>query len=441
MMIEAGMDVARVNFSHGTRPEKGFFIETIRSAAREAGVRIPVMQDLSGPKLRVGKFPGGQLELKTGATVELSVREDAGDRGGITLSHPEVLAALKKGDRVLLGDGEMELEVAGVGAGNAQCIVVAGGILKSNKGFCVPGAKPDLKLPTPKDVEDLAFGLANRVDLVAMSFVRTADDLRALKRAMEKEGGKAGIVAKIERRDAFENLDSILLECDAVMVARGDLGLELPLSEVPMVQKEIIKKANRAGIPVITATQMLESMTASPRPTRAEVSDVANAVLDGSDAVMLSGETAVGSYPVETVRMMDEIIGATEKNLDYPALFAARPLRANAPVGEAVAHAACQAALETNAAAIICCTKTGNTARLVAKYRPRAVVAAASPDEAVLRRSVLDWGVVPVFSADAGAESGMVSGAIAGAVDGGLAKKGDRVVVVIGGGSVRLETV
>ena len=439
-MIESGMDVVRVNFSHGTHPEKKILIENIRAASRESGVRIPIMQDLSGPKLRVGKFPGGQLVLMTGALVNVSAREDSGDVGGIVLSHPEVLNAMKSRDRILLGDGEMELEVATVGNGTAECRVVAGGILKSNKGFCVPDLKPDLTLPTAKDLEDLSFGIANGVDLVAMSFVRTVEDIRALRQAMKDRNGSAGIVAKIERRDACENLDSILGECDGVMVARGDLGLELPLSEVPMVQKEIIRKANRAGVPVITATQMLESMTTSPRPTRAEVSDVANAVLDGTDAVMLSGETAVGSYPVETVNMMDEIIAATEKTLDYRGLFSARTLNPGPSPADAVARAACQAALDSNAAAIICCTRTGNTARLVAKYRPRAVVVAAGPDEAALVRTALVWGVAVVLVATAADESAIVAGAKRAVIDAGFAKPGDRVVAIFGGGTVRLDT-
>ena len=439
-LVDAGMDVVRVNFSHGTHEEKKPLIENIRSVSRESGVRLAILQDLCGPKLRVGKFPGGQLELKAGAVVVLSSREDAGEQGGISLSHPEVMASLKPGVHILLGDGEMELVVSTAGDGTVECTVAAGGFLKSNKGFCVPGTGPNLVLPTPKDLDDLAFGVSAGVDLVAMSFVRTAEDLRALRRAMAERGGKAGIIAKIERRDAFENLDSILRECDGVMVARGDLGLELPLSEVPMVQKEIIRKANRAGVPVITATQMLESMISSPRPTRAEVSDVANAVLDGTDAVMLSGETAVGAYPVETVRMMDEIISATEKTLDYPALFAARPLSAGAGTAGAVAHSACQAALDTDAAAIICCTNTGKTARLVSRYRPRALVVAASPDEHALLRVALSWGVAPVLVADAPDEPAMVAGAKKAVRDSGMAKPGDGVVVVSGSGTVRLET-
>jgi pyruvate kinase len=449
-MVGAGMDIARVNYSYGTAAEKSALISAVRKAAEKAGTRIPVLQDLAGPKLRIGSFASGSAELKPGAPFILTSREVPGDAGAVTINCPEIIPSVEKGARILLGDGEFELKVAGVSSTDLKCEVVAGGTLKSNKGLHVPGARlAGLEAPTEKDLEDASAGAEAGVEMVAMSFVRSAKDIRALRAALRQRGSGAGIVAKIERKEAVEGLDAILAETDAVMVARGDLGLEIPLPQVPLAQKEIIRKANSAGIPVITATQILESMIANPRPTRAEVSDIVNAVLDGTDAVMLSGETAVGAWPVESVRTMDLAVASAEESLDYTEIYRRKPLLSNAGAREAMAHAACQVALETGASAIICCTSTGATARLVAGYRPKAKVLVASPNETVLSRSVLLWGAVPVRTRLAMDANRLADAARDAAVADGMVRKGDRVVVVVsapGGAAgsrheVRVETV
>ena len=306
-MVEAGMDVARCNFSHGTRDFHARTVADVRRAAAEAGRPVALMQDLQGPKLRVGTFPEGAIELSAGAPVDIVCAAAAGAPAMVAVPHPTLVAALRPGHRILFGDGEVELRVVARRDVRVVCEVVHGGRVGDRKGVAVPGCHFPTPILTRKDVEDLAFGAALGFDVVALSFVRTAEDVDTARAAARRLGVEVPLLAKLETEEALWHLDAILAASDEVMVARGDLGVQLPLARVPAAQKEIIERANHAGVPVVTATQMLESMVTSPRPTRAEATDVANAVWDGTDAVMLSGETSAGRHPVEAVRAMAEI--------------------------------------------------------------------------------------------------------------------------------------
>jgi pyruvate kinase len=431
-LIQAGMNIARLNFSHGSHEEHAKVISHLKTVSRELETRVPILQDLSGPKMRIGKFTREKVELLPHSEFDLTSRDVIGDEKSVSVNTPELIESLKSGDRILLADGELELEVITVTKTTAKCEVVVGGELTSNQGINAPGISLKKPVPTDKDIEDLIFGIKQGVDWVAQSFVRGADDLKALRSIIKQNGADIPIIAKLEKREALDDLDRIIQEADGVMIARGDMGLEMPIQEVPLIQKEIIKKANRAGKPVITATQMLESMIWNPRPTRAEVADIANAVFDGTDALMLSGETAVGKYPVQAARMMAEVALATEDKIDYIELFKRRPVRLRDDVHEAMAHAACQTALEIGANVIICCTRSGQTARLVSKFRPHANIAVASPYENVLQQSVLLWGTYPIKIELAEDTDEMIDQAKKATLESGLASTGDRVVVVAG---------
>jgi pyruvate kinase len=315
-MIEAGMDVARFNFSHGDHEFHRLAAAAVREAARLAGRPVALMQDLQGPKLRIGTLLYGSVDLVEGRQVTITSVISVGDETTISVPHPELVAALQPGDRVLLADGEIELRVCALDGKAAKCTVTRGGLLGERKGIALPGRSFDIPVLTEKDLDDLSFGRSLGFDFVALSFVRCAEDLRIGRKALERLGLEVPLVAKLESQEALTNLDGIMASADAVMVARGDLGVELPIGEVPAAQKDIIHRANLAGVPVITATEMLQSMVTSNRPTRAETSDVANAVWDGTDAVMLSGETSAGDHPVEAVRAMAAICRAAEAHPD-----------------------------------------------------------------------------------------------------------------------------
>lgn len=382
------MDVARLNFSHGTHESHARVIERIR---RIGG--ITVLQDLCGPKVRIGRIRGGSVELAAGGTVTLVAREIEGDHKRIGVSVPELVRALRRGDTVLLSDGQIQLEVLKATGQQAQCRVVVGGTASSHKGITVPSRSLRLSPLTEKDRRDLEFGVRQGVDLVALSFVQRGADVRECRRLAGRP-----VIAKIEKHEALARLDEVLSEADGVMVARGDLGVEIPLERVPLEQKRIIRMSNEARKPVITATQMLRSMVCSPVPTRAEVTDVANAVLDGTDAVMLSEETAVGQYPVEAVRYMAKILSATDP------LVPSRDTRHAKEESEAIAEAACEVAEEVGAAAIVVPTQSGTTARRVASCRPKCPILAFSPVPEVVRQLGVVWGVraeqVPPFGDD-----------------------------------------
>jgi pyruvate kinase len=431
-MIQAGMSVARLNFSHGSHEEHAACIRDIRAVAAELGRRVAILQDLCGPKMRLGRFARSPVTLRTGSRFTLAARQVEGDDSIVSFTWPDLVAAARPGHRILLGDGIVELQVASTTDTDIVCTVVNGGIVASQQGITAPGVPLATAVPTAKDLADLEFGVAQDVDLVAQSFVRTPEEIRTVKNFIKSRGGDIPVIVKVEKRECMDSLEAVITEADGVMVARGDLGLELGLEQVPFAQKEIIRMASRQGKPEITATQMLESMMNNPRPTRAEVSDVANAVLDDTDAVMLSGETAVGSFPVEACRTLVRIAAAAEAHIDYIERFRRAGIRHDDDFTDAIAHAACHLALETGAKAIICCTRSGLTARLVAKYRPGCPIAVCSPSEKTLRRSVLVWGAEPVRTAPAADTDSMITAAKEAVAAAAIARPGDRIVIVAG---------
>jgi pyruvate kinase len=431
-LMRAGMNVARINFSHGKHAAHERDINLIRHLAQEEGCAPAIIADLQGPKFRVGTISGDPAILEKGRQVILTTRPVDGSAGEITLPHPELIHSMKPGNQVFLDDGLLELRVESVSGEDACCTVINGGPLRSHKGVALVGGKLNMPAVTDKDRRDLAFVARQDVDYVAQSFVRTSEDIVTLRMAMEDVGTSLPIIAKIEKAEAIENFDEILSITDGIMVARGDLGVESPLAEVPMHQKHMIAKANQAGKPVITATQMLDSMTTNPRPTRAEVSDVANAVLDGTDAVMLSAETAVGKYPVRVVQTMTRIIKVAEESLPYD-VWAREAVQQRAyTVIDAIGQAAVEISEELGAAAIICPTRSGHTGRVVARYRPRAAIFATTPNPATLRQLALVWGVQSRLIESSTNTDDVIAQSIEMAVENLSLRKGNRIVVTAG---------
>jgi pyruvate kinase len=391
-LVQAGMDVARLNFSHGTNEDRKRLVTFVRRASKKHQKPIAVLADLQGPKIRTGALatPTG-VHLRFGQKFTITTKTKVGDESGVSTTFKQLPASVRKGDRILLSDGQIALRVLSARGTEVVTQVENGGRLGQHQGINLPGAK--LKIPslTPKDRKDLLSALEIGANYIALSFVRTAADVRAAKKAIARAGKSVPVIAKLEKPEAIENLDAILAVADGVMVARGDLGVEMNPEQVPVVQKQIILKARNALIPVITATQMLDSMEKNPRPTRAEASDVANAIFDGSDALMLSGETAAGLYPLEAVGMMDRIIREAESVAILP-----RPKHArNLQINEAIAEAVCHAAEELHLRVVAVFTETGSSAGLVSKYRPRAPIVAFSAVRETRRRLGLFWGVQP----------------------------------------------
>ncbi|MCU0304112.1 MAG: pyruvate kinase [Thermoanaerobaculales bacterium] len=430
-LIAAGMDVVRLNFSHGDREQHRATIRRIREVARAAGRDIAILQDLGGPKIRLGTLPDAGVVLETGGTVELAP-EGRAPAGTLPVSYPYLVEDSRPGETILLADGAAELEILEVRADRLVCRVVNGGLLTSRKGVNLPQADLRVAAVTDKDLADLEVGLAEGVDLVALSFVRHEDDLGPIRSRLAGIPRPPLVIAKIEKPQAVDRLASIIAAVDGVMVARGDLGVEMPPEKVPLIQKRIIEAARRAGRPVITATQMLRSMVDSPRPLRAEASDIANAVLDGTDALMLSEETAIGRYPVEAVSMLDRVAGEAESHLDHLRL-ADLPAAVGRPdVSAAISRAACELADAIGAAAIVTTTTSGGTARLIARHRPPVPVLGIASSDAVARQLRLSWGVIPIAAAetaDVASLVGLVRRELA-ARD--LAEPGDHVVIAAG---------
>jgi pyruvate kinase len=400
-LVRAGLDVARLNFSHGSHAQKAELIRMVRTVAREERKPICILADLQGPKIRTGKLKAHKPVLLTaGKRLTITPRELEGSAALVGTTFKTLAENLERGSRILLSDGLIELFVDRLDGLDVVCEIVNGGMLGENKGINLPGIPVKVPSLTDKDEEDLIFAVAEGVDTVAVSFVRTADDVRHVKRRLVALNSDAWIVAKLEKPQAIEHLDSILGVADAIMVARGDLGVEVPPEKVPAIQKHIIRRAAEYRKPVITATQMLESMIENPRPTRAEASDVANAIYDGTDAVMLSGETAAGKYPVETVAMMAKIVVETEQQirLDPPARRH-HPHTARLSVAETICECMAHSAEDLELAAIAIFTESGSTARLLSKYRPEPPIFALSPYEKVINRSMLLWGTYPILCA------------------------------------------
>ncbi len=404
-LIAAGMNVARLNFSHGTLQAHGELIDLIRKISDEWGTPLTILQDLQGPKLRIGKLPGGTLELEAGDEVTLSSSEsNVTDENDVFIPFeiPQLHKAVQPGNHILLDDGHLEMEVQSINGERIEAVVTLGGTLKSNKGVNLPGANLSMPSFTKKDREDLEFGLENGVDMVAISFVKTAADVQVVRKAIEEltsdnKPKTIPIIAKLERPEALDNLEEIMDVADGVMVARGDLGVEISPALVPIAQKEIIASANMHAKLVITATQMLDSMINNPRPTRAEATDVANAIFDGTDAVMLSGETAAGKYPVESVAMMDSIIRNAESNRKRwgQSKFDTELDQQSDPIS--ITRAAKELANDRNVVAIVVFTQSGRTARLMSKARPDVPILAFTPERKTYQTMGLMWGVTPLL--------------------------------------------
>ncbi len=430
-LVDEGVDVFRLNYSHGTHGSQEETLRAVREASARAGREVAVLQDLAGPKIRTGEVEGGgSLPLETGEVVVLEARPGPVRPGRLTSNRPELVRELHPNDRVLLSDGRLELVVEEETPGGIRLRVTRGGTLSGRAGINLPSTRLAVPSLTDKDEADLVHGLTAGADLTALSFVRAAEDLAEPRRIAGDRGQDLFLVAKIEKPEAIANLDAILERADAVMVARGDLGVEVPAEDVPLLQKRIIRAANERRIPVITATQMLESMIEHPVPTRAEASDVANAIFDGTDAVMLSGETATGRHPVEAVRTMARIAEKADVPMEAPGERRAAP--GVLPPPEAVARAASRAAADVEARAIVVYTESGGTARLLASTRPAVPVLALSPDLRTVRRLCLSWGVYPRLMPRVEGLEEMLRLGEQLLVDAGQVRPGDRVIVVSG---------
>lgn len=423
-LIDAGVDAFRLNFSYGNHDEHTQAFELIRRLSGESGRPVAIIQDLQGPKVRVGKLVDRPLRLATGDETILTTDSVSGDAARVPIQYAALPRVVKAGDRILLGDGEVELRVMSTAASEVRARVIEGGALKENQGVHLPGAALSEEAITEKDLADLRLGVRLGVDYIALSFVRSGDDVRRLKQFIREQGARIPVIAKLEKREATEALGDILAVADGVMVARGDLGLELGPEKVPLLQKRIIQQANEHGILVITATQMLESMVDSSRPTRAEASDVANAILDGTDTVMLSAETAVGRYPAQAARMMGRI--AEEVEHDAAGGHAERRRMSHA---HAMSRAACELASDVHASAIVVFTRSGYSAYLVSKERPQVPIFAFTPSEAVSRQLALWWGVTPLLANFTRSVEKMIPRADRYLVEHGLLQKGDVIVV------------
>jgi pyruvate kinase len=396
-LIEAGANVFRLNFSHGSHEEQLAVLRDVRKVSAEMGASIAILQDLSGPKIRISNVEGDFCPIADGDSIEL--RFSDGNLSNATRIFVELvnpMKVLKPGHRILLADGLLELTAQEVKSDHVVCRVLKGGRIRSRVGIAFPDSDVDLPATTKKDLVDLDWGITHGVDYVAISFVRCADDIIKLRHVINDKGSAAGIIAKIERRAALENIDEIIAASDGLMVARGDLGLEVPLEQLPMLQRRLIEESNYRGVPVIVATQMMHSMITAVRPTRAEVSDIAAAVMAGADAVMLSDETAIGEHPQECVRYLSRVALAAEQAFAFEEYKLRLRNSDSQTVPDAIAYAACAASVKTSAAAIIACTETGTSARLIAKYRPQQPLYGLSRKETTLRKMALYWGVKPI---------------------------------------------
>ena len=434
-MIRSGMNVARINFSHGDHRAHGETIDNIRRLADEEGAVVAILCDIQGPKIRIGDLRDEAMALDIGDTITLTLDERLGEDGVVSLPHPEFVRDIKAGVTLLLDDGNLQFSVLEADGRNLVCDVVVGGALKSRKGVSAPNARLTLSAITDKDREDIEFALAKDCDYMAMSFVRSAADIRELRDLMRRLGRQTAVVAKIEMGEALENIEEIIAVCDGIMVARGDLGIETPAEEVPFHQKRIIKLCNMAAKPVITATQMLESMTENPRPTRAEASDVYNAILDGTDAIMLSAESASGNYPVRAVEVMSEIAAIAEQNLSYrSAPFGAnvKADEAREDISDAISKATTEISQAIKPRAIVTTSMSGYTTRRVAKERPSTPILCMTPNTTTQRRMALVWGVTSLQVQEFSTIDEMISVIVRTALDKELVDRGDRLVIIAG---------
>jgi pyruvate kinase len=431
-LIKFGMNVARFNLSHGTHREHAQRIHTLRRLTKGSATPVAMLLDLPGPKYRTGKLKSGQAKLKEGAKVVLTARQVRGDNGVIPVNLPTLPQDIRVGDTVLLDDGAIQLKVLERQGTEIRCRVVVGGILTERRGLVVPGMRNSAPFITDRLRKSIVFAVKQQADCLALSFVSSADDVTSVRTILHEHGADMPIIAKIERGTAVDEFDSIVIASDGIMVARGDLGVDIPLERVPLVQKEIIKKCNEAGKPVITATQMLESMINLPWPTRAEVTDVANAIFDGTDAVMLSAETSIGKYPTQAVKMMAKIAREAEDRLPYEQILSERAKWLEQETGELISYSACHTAQVLEAKALVAFTQSGSTAGRVSKYRPRVPIVAITPDAAVAKALVLRWGVYPFQIAGASSVEELFATGTKLSKELGLARRGDLIVITGG---------
>ncbi len=432
-LVRSGLSVARLNLSHGNQKGYEKIINMINEVSEELDTPVAVLMDTRGPEIRTKLFVDGQVTLESGHTVTICYGDFEGTAEKFCINYPHLHDDVRIGSIVLIDDGLIELEVTAIHEEEVICIVKNGGVVKNRKGVNVPNI--NLKLPaiTDKDIEDIKFGITKDIDFVAASFIRTKEDVLFIRDLLDSNGGKdVQIISKIESQEGVDNIDSIIEVSDGIMIARGDLGVETPAEVIPLTQKMIIKKCNEAEIPVITATQMLDSMINNPRPTRAEVSDVANAVLDGTDAIMLSGESAAGKYPVEAVRVMKKIAEASEKTIDFKSLFDKILKFKEKSVTNAVSYASCSTAVHLRASAIICPTYSGKTARLISMFRPNMPIIATTSSKKAQKQMMLYWGVRPLLVKQETSSDILFYKSVEKAKQLGFVKPKDRVVITAG---------
>ncbi len=431
-LIVNGMDCARFNFSHGTHAEQQERMERVRKVSKELGVPVAFLLDTKGPEIRLADFVGGSAMLKNGQTFTLDAdRETLGDEMRAGLTYDKLAKYVSEGTRILIDDGKIALKVAAVKGTKIICTVVNGGKISNHKSINIPNMSIPMPYISPVDKEDILFGIEQKVDFIAASFVRSVDDVKKLRKFLKDNGGEAiQIISKIENGEGVKNLAEIVAESDGIMVARGDLGVEIPFKKIPAIQKVMINQCNEAGKIVVTATQMLESMTQNPRPTRAEVSDVANAIYDGTTAIMLSGESAAGAYPAEAVKTMAEIAESTEESIDYSKYAARDRIKTERSVVNAVCASAYSASEFLKADAIVVVTKTGRTAKILSDFKPTCPVVAAAVEEGGLRQLKLAWGVNPVQAREIDTPEKLFNYAVRKAKESGFVKKGSTIIVI-----------
>ena len=432
-LVLAGMNVARMNFSHGDFEEHGGRLAKLKEIRKETGRPVAALLDTKGPEIRLGDFETGKIELQKGQDFTLTARDIMGNQNEVSITYKQLPKDVKAGSSILLDDGLIGLEVKEVAGDDIHCVVLNGGPVSNHKGVNVPGTDLSMEYLSEKDKADIIWGAQNDVDFIAASFVREAADVKAIRELLKANGGEnIQIIAKIENEQGVRNVDEILEAADGVMVARGDMGVEIPCEEVPVIQKMIIKKANQAGKIVVTATQMLDSMIKNPRPTRAEATDVANAIYDGTVAIMLSGETAAGQYPVEALKTMVKIAERTEEDINYRRRFFETERKANPDVTDAICHATCTTALDLKAKAIVSVTKSGRSAKMVSRYKPGCDIIACSTDEKVCRQLNVVWGVKPILLEEQKETFDLFDSAVAAAAKEENLEKGDTVVLTSG---------
>lgn len=433
-LMDCGMNLTRLNFSHGDHNEHKKRIETIKKVREKKDYTVGILLDTKGPEIRLGKFKDGEIQLEKGQRFTLTTREVLGDETIVNIGYKGLSKDVKEKDTILIDDGLIELEVIEIiDETDIVCIVKNNGILTDHKGVNVPGVKTNMPAVTKKDIGDIVFGIENDIDFIAASFIRKASDVLEIRKILEENNADhIEIISKIENQEGVDNIDDIINVSDGIMVARGDLGVEITTEEIPMIQKTIIRKCNKAGKPVITATQMLDSMIRNPRPTRAEVNDVANAILDGSDAIMLSGETAAGKYPVEAVKTMRNIALRTEASLDYREIFHLKALEKEYTTTNAISRATCSTAEDLGASAILTATSSGNTAKAVSKFRPKAPIIAATTSRKVMRKLSLTWGVYPTLAVKSTSTDEVIEMAIHSALEKDFISEGDLIVITAG---------